>query len=236
MTLLEPSSRKSRPGAPEAFGVLARRDRACAARDAGARHAQGLRKVAGRAASGRSWGVGRQGGGDATVLQTKAFPERTKKGAAVKQCETWWAELPAPIGKRAVILLSRDSAYEYLHRVLAVEVTSRVRGIPQEIALAAREGLPQRCVGNLENLRAVPKNAFTRASGSASASAGRRAETSARVRARMDRVDDALAIPAVQLLQRAARRSELVGLDDDERQFSATGAGRRRVGRQWARG
>jgi mRNA interferase MazF len=83
----------------------------------------------------------------------------------VKQYETWWAELPEPIGKRPVILLSRDSAYEYLHRVLAVEVTSRVRGIPQEIALGAREGLPRRCVANLDNLRAVPKTALRERAG-----------------------------------------------------------------------
>jgi mRNA interferase MazF len=83
----------------------------------------------------------------------------------VKQYETWWAELPQPIGTRPVVLLSRDSAYEYLNRVLAVEVTSRVRGIPQEITLGAREGLPQRCVANLDNLRAVPKNALRQRAG-----------------------------------------------------------------------
>lgn len=83
----------------------------------------------------------------------------------MKQYETWWAELPQPIGTRPVVLLSRDSAYEYLSRVLAVEVTSHVRGIPQEIALGAREGLPQRCVANLDNLRAVPKKALRQRAG-----------------------------------------------------------------------
>jgi mRNA-degrading endonuclease toxin of MazEF toxin-antitoxin module len=76
----------------------------------------------------------------------------------VKQYETWWAQLPELVGTRPVLLLSRDSAYEYLNRVLAVEVTSRIRGIPQELALGAREGLPQRCVANLDNLRALPKS------------------------------------------------------------------------------
>ncbi len=75
----------------------------------------------------------------------------------MKQYEIWWAELPPPVGTRPVVLLSRDAAYEYLQRVLAVEVTSRVRGIPQEILLGAREGLRRRCVANFDNLRAVPK-------------------------------------------------------------------------------
>ena len=75
----------------------------------------------------------------------------------MKQYEIWWAKLPDPVGTRPVLLLSRDTAYEYLNRVLAVEVTSRVRGIPQEVPVGAREGLPQRSVANLDNLRAVPK-------------------------------------------------------------------------------
>ena len=83
----------------------------------------------------------------------------------MKQYETWWAQLPDPVGTRPVLLLSRDSAYEYLNRVLAVEVTSRVRGIPQEIALGVREGLSQRCVANLDNLRAVPKSALRERAG-----------------------------------------------------------------------
>jgi mRNA-degrading endonuclease toxin of MazEF toxin-antitoxin module len=62
-------------------------------------------------------------------------------------------------------LLSRNSAYEYLNRVLAVEVTSRVRGIPQEVTLGPREGLTQRCVASMDNLRAVPKFALRERAG-----------------------------------------------------------------------
>lgn len=83
----------------------------------------------------------------------------------MKQYETWWAQLPEPVGTRPVVLLSRDEAYTYLNRVLAVEVTSRVRGIPQEVALGAREGLPHRCVANLDNVRAVPKSALKERAG-----------------------------------------------------------------------
>jgi mRNA interferase MazF len=83
----------------------------------------------------------------------------------MKQYEVWCARLPQPIGTRPVLLLSRDSAYEYLNRVIAVEVTSRIRGIPQEVAMDSREGLPQRCVANLDNLRAVPKGALEKKAG-----------------------------------------------------------------------
>lgn len=80
----------------------------------------------------------------------------------MKQYEIWWAELPQPVGTRPVVLLSRDPAYEYLNRLLAVEVTHQIRGIPEEVRLGAREGLPRTCVANLDNLRAVPRSALTK--------------------------------------------------------------------------
>jgi mRNA interferase MazF len=76
----------------------------------------------------------------------------------VKQYEIWWADLPEPVGTRPVLLLSRSPAYDYLNRVLAVEITRRIRGIPQEVELGTREGLPERCAANLDNLRGVPKS------------------------------------------------------------------------------
>ena len=73
------------------------------------------------------------------------------------QFDVWWVELPDPIGRRPVLLLSRPSAFSYLSRVLAVEVTTTIRGIPQEVALGRREGLPRPCVANLDALRTIPR-------------------------------------------------------------------------------
>jgi mRNA-degrading endonuclease toxin of MazEF toxin-antitoxin module len=56
-----------------------------------------------------------------------------------------------------VLLLSRPAANEFLTHYLAVEVTTRVRGIPQELALGRREGLRERCVANFDNLRTVQR-------------------------------------------------------------------------------
>lgn len=78
----------------------------------------------------------------------------------MKQYELWRAELPEPIGARPVLLLSRSGAYQYLTRVLAVEVTAKVRMIPQELALGPREGMPRHCVANFDNLLAVPVSAL----------------------------------------------------------------------------
>jgi mRNA-degrading endonuclease toxin of MazEF toxin-antitoxin module len=73
----------------------------------------------------------------------------------MRQYEIWWAALPSPAGRRPVLLLSRDLAYEFLTNVLAVEITTTIRGIPQEVSLGRREGLPARCVANFYNLHSV---------------------------------------------------------------------------------
>jgi len=74
----------------------------------------------------------------------------------VKQFEIWWASLPEPVGRRPVLLLGRNSAFAYLSRTLAAEVTTTVRAIPQEVSLGRREGLPRPCVANLDTLRTIP--------------------------------------------------------------------------------
>lgn len=74
----------------------------------------------------------------------------------MKQYELWWADLPLPAGTRPVLLLSRDGAAAYLSRLLVVEVTSKIRSIPQELVLGKLDGLPRRCVANLDHLTSVP--------------------------------------------------------------------------------
>jgi len=83
----------------------------------------------------------------------------------VKQYEIWWADLPPPAGKRPVLLLSRNSAYEYLQKFVAAEITTTVRGIAQEVLLGRREGLPKPCVANCDNLRTVARSALVKRAG-----------------------------------------------------------------------
>ena len=61
----------------------------------------------------------------------------------MKQFEIWWANLPEPVGMRPVLLLSRNNAYDYLSKFIAVEITSTVRGIASEVALATRKDCPK---------------------------------------------------------------------------------------------
>lgn len=90
--------------------------------------------------------------------------------AGPRQFEIWWAELPDPVGRRPVLLLGRTAAFAYLTRPLVVEVTTTFRGIPQEVALGKREGLPRRCVANLDAARTVPLACLDRCIGRLAAS------------------------------------------------------------------
>ncbi|HVE86471.1 MAG TPA: type II toxin-antitoxin system PemK/MazF family toxin [Myxococcales bacterium] len=73
----------------------------------------------------------------------------------MRQYEIRWAILPEPVGRRPVLLLSRDAAYEYLRKIIVAEVTTRIRGIPQELTLGSREGLNRPSVANLDNIHTI---------------------------------------------------------------------------------
>jgi mRNA interferase MazF len=75
----------------------------------------------------------------------------------LRQYELWWAQMSKPIGRRPVLLLSRNPAYDYLTRVIVVEITSTIRSIPVEVSLGPAEGLRHRSVANFDNVHVVAK-------------------------------------------------------------------------------
>lgn len=75
--------------------------------------------------------------------------------------EIWWANLPSPIGKRPVVLLSRDEAYSVRNAVTIAEVTSTIRNIPVEVNLGKEDGLAKKCVINLDTIITIRKELLT---------------------------------------------------------------------------
>lgn len=75
----------------------------------------------------------------------------------MRRGEVWWAELPSPVGKRPVVLLSRDEAYAIRNAVTVGEVTSTIRNIPVEVPLGPEDGLPKKCVVNLDTIVTIRK-------------------------------------------------------------------------------
>ena len=79
----------------------------------------------------------------------------------MRRGEIWWAQQPPPIGKRPVVLLSRDEAYKIRNAVTVAQVTTTIRQIPVEVLLSEKDGLPQKCVVNLDAVTTVPKSVLT---------------------------------------------------------------------------
>src|SRR5271166_2335671 len=95
-------------------------------------------------------------------METVKQPELVKQPLLRKQYDLWWASLPEPAGRRPVLLISRNDAYSYLNKFLAIEITSTVRRIAVEVPLGRGEGLPSKCVANCDNVRTVPRSALTK--------------------------------------------------------------------------
>ncbi len=75
----------------------------------------------------------------------------------MRRGEVWWAEQPHPIGRRPVVLLSRDEAYKVRNAVTIAQVTTTVRNIPVEVYLDESDGLPKKCVVNLDTITTIRK-------------------------------------------------------------------------------
>jgi mRNA interferase MazF len=76
----------------------------------------------------------------------------------MKRGEVWWVEMPAPAGRRPAVLLSRDTAYRVRAAVTVAPVTRTIRDIPVEVLLDSGDGMPTRCVVNLDDITTIPKS------------------------------------------------------------------------------
>ena len=76
----------------------------------------------------------------------------------MKRGEVWWANMPEPVGRRPVVLLSRDEAYKIRNAVTVAEVTQTIRNIPVEVPLDKKDGLVKKCVINLDTIITIRKS------------------------------------------------------------------------------
>ena len=67
----------------------------------------------------------------------------------------WWSELPE-IGRRPVVVLSRDAAIPRLRRALIAPCTTTLRGLLSEVALEPGDDpVPSRSAVNLDSVESV---------------------------------------------------------------------------------
>lgn len=83
-------------------------------------------------------------------------------------------------------MLTRERAIPVLARVCVAVVTSRVRGIPTEVAIGRPEGLVRDSVVNCDNIYTVSKSSLDRYRGSLGPEAIRRLDDALRVALDLD--------------------------------------------------
>ena len=75
----------------------------------------------------------------------------------MKRGEVWWIDMPAPAGRRPAVLLSRDAAYRVRAAITVALIICTIRNIPVEVLLDRSDGMPARCVVNLDDITTLPK-------------------------------------------------------------------------------
>lgn len=98
----------------------------------------------------------------------------------MRRGDIFWARFPQPVGRRPVVLVSRDEAYSLRSRVTVVPLTSTIRGMATEVRFGPSDGLPRVGVANADELVTIPMTLLESRITSATA-------------ARLSALDDALA-------------------------------------------
>jgi mRNA interferase MazF len=75
----------------------------------------------------------------------------------MRRGEIRWYRFARPDKKRPVLVLTRDSALEFLHEITVAPVTSTIRDIPSEVVLTNADGVARPCAVNLDHIQTVPR-------------------------------------------------------------------------------
>ncbi len=76
----------------------------------------------------------------------------------MKRGDIHWYRFSKPDKKRPVMILTRNSALEWLSEVTVAPITSTIRDIPSEVALTSNDGMPKACAINFDHLQTVSIN------------------------------------------------------------------------------
>jgi mRNA interferase MazF len=77
--------------------------------------------------------------------------------ARLRRGEVRWYKFQRPDKKRPVVILTRDSALDFLGEVTIAPITSTIRDIPSEVLLTTGDGMARDCAVNLDHVQTVPK-------------------------------------------------------------------------------
>jgi mRNA interferase MazF len=82
----------------------------------------------------------------------------------ISRGKVWEADIPG-VGRRPVVIATRDSALPLLSAAVCVLVTSRFHGHVAEIELGPEEGLDHHRAANCDNVLPLPRRVLVRRRG-----------------------------------------------------------------------
>jgi mRNA interferase MazF len=80
----------------------------------------------------------------------------------MRRGEIYWARLPAPVGRRPVLLVTRSAAIAVRSAITVAPITRTIRDLPSEIPLDRRHGLREGSVASCDSLQTIPKTSLSR--------------------------------------------------------------------------
>jgi mRNA interferase MazF len=75
----------------------------------------------------------------------------------MKRGEVRWYKFAKPDKNRPVVILTRDSALDFLGEVTVAPITSTIRDIPTEVLLTKEDGMPRDCAVNLDHIQTLSR-------------------------------------------------------------------------------
>ncbi len=75
----------------------------------------------------------------------------------MRRGEVRWYRFARPDRRRPVVILTRDSALDFLGEVTVAPITTTIRDIPTELMLTKPDGMPRECAVNLDHIQTVSK-------------------------------------------------------------------------------
>jgi mRNA interferase MazF len=73
----------------------------------------------------------------------------------IRRGDIRWYRFGRPDKKRPVLVLTRQSALDFLGDVTVAPITSTIRAIPSEVVLTEADGVPRNCAVNLDHVQTV---------------------------------------------------------------------------------
>ena len=76
----------------------------------------------------------------------------------MKRGEIRWYRFQSPDKRRPVVVLTRDSALDYLNEVTIAPITTKIRDIPSEVVIGPDDGVQRECAINFDHMQTVAKS------------------------------------------------------------------------------